>query len=65
MWIVPSVMIFHPELGEAESLYRFYRRGEAAKYATESGYNGYLYPFETAFTGHEVDTFPLGNEMGT
>ena len=54
MWMHPPVLLLNPAWSEDILSYRYHVRKAAADNANNTGYQGYRYPWESAFTGREV-----------
>jgi trehalose/maltose hydrolase-like predicted phosphorylase len=52
-WMFPSLLAQHPELAKAMNAYRFDRLAAARKHATETGWAGARFPWESALDGTE------------
>ncbi len=52
-WMYPALLAQHPDLAAAMNAYRFQRLGAAQMHATDSGYQGARYPWESALDGTE------------
>lgn len=53
LWMFPSLLVLHPELGKTLVEYRFERLPAARKNAFGKGYKGAMFPWESAGTGVE------------
>jgi trehalose/maltose hydrolase-like predicted phosphorylase len=53
LWMLPAVLVLHPEMAKGMIDYRFNRLEEAKKNAFSHGYKGAMYPWESAATGVE------------
>jgi trehalose/maltose hydrolase-like predicted phosphorylase len=53
-WILPSVLLLHPELARSIVAYRGHRLVAAEENARGRGYRGALFPMESAGTGQEA-----------
>lgn len=53
-WMFPVLNMLHPQLGRACLQYRWNRRAGAEAKARHNGYSGLMFPWESAFTGNEV-----------
>jgi trehalose/maltose hydrolase-like predicted phosphorylase len=54
MYILPAVLLFHPDTYRSVLRYRSGTAAEAAKNTERFGSKGYHYSWESAFTGSEV-----------
>jgi trehalose/maltose hydrolase-like predicted phosphorylase len=54
MWMHPPMLLLNPKWSEELLNYRYVSRKAAADNAKYTGYEGYRYPWESAFTGYEV-----------
>jgi trehalose/maltose hydrolase-like predicted phosphorylase len=54
IWMHAPLLLLNPEWSEEILDYRYRVRKAAEDNAAETGYNGYRYPWESAFTGREV-----------
>ena len=54
MWMHPPVLLLNPAWSEDILSYRYHVRKAAADNAKNTGYQGYRYPWESAYTGREV-----------
>ncbi|MDD4203441.1 MAG: CBS domain-containing protein, partial [Candidatus Omnitrophica bacterium] len=54
IFLLPFYIYNYPEIAKSLLLYRYNRMGEARKIAKEKGYQGVLYPWESADKGDEV-----------
>lgn len=54
LWVLPAIIVQHPDLARSIVDYRFQRIAQAAKNAEAHGYSGAEYPWESAETGEEV-----------
>ncbi|MGI6222215.1 MAG: glycoside hydrolase family 65 protein [Prevotella sp.] len=52
-WMMPALLLLHPELAESMIDYRYNRLKAAKQNAFEHGYKGAMYPWESAETGNE------------
>ncbi len=52
-WMYPALLAQHPDLAAAMNAYRFQRLGAAQMHASDSGYQGARYPWESAVDGTE------------
>ena len=52
-WMYPSLLAQHPDLAAAMDAYRFNRLPEAQQHATETGFAGARFPWESALDGTE------------
>lgn len=53
IWIMPPLLILHPELARSMLDYRYNRLDEALKNAAVYGFHGAMFPWESAETGAE------------
>lgn len=53
LWMYPSILLMHPELGKSMVEYRFQRLDAARRNAFGKGYKGAMFPWESAGTGVE------------
>ncbi len=53
IWMLPGLLALHPELARTMLEYRYQRLDAARQAATEYGYRGALFPWESAQTGQE------------
>lgn len=53
VWMMPALLVQHPEEGRGIIDYRFKRLGQARKNAAAHGFKGAEYPWESADTGRE------------
>ena len=53
-WMYPPLAVLHTELATAAMEYRFERMGPAHARAEAFGYEGLMYPWESALTGAET-----------
>jgi kojibiose hydrolase len=53
LWMLPALLELHPEMAKSMIEYRFERLKEAEQNAFEHGYQGAMYPWESAETGTE------------
>lgn len=53
MWMFPPMLILHPEIAKSMIEYRFQRLDAARKKAALYGYEGAMYPWESADSGFE------------
>jgi len=53
-WMYPPLLMLHPDLARSALQYRLDRRHSAAAIAKRNGYGGYEFPWESAFSGEEV-----------
>jgi trehalose/maltose hydrolase-like predicted phosphorylase len=51
----PTVLLLHPDLAASLLQYRIERLEEAGTKAKNLGFQGALFPWESAFTGAEVE----------
>eukprot|EP01012_Entosiphon_sulcatum_P003147 TRINITY_DN1089_c0_g1_i2.p1 TRINITY_DN1089_c0_g1~~TRINITY_DN1089_c0_g1_i2.p1 ORF type:complete len:694 (-),score=107.47 TRINITY_DN1089_c0_g1_i2:41-2122(-) len=54
-WMWPNLLVFQPDIAEAVLRYRYNLRDGAAANAKLHNQNGLQYPWESAFSGWEVD----------
>jgi trehalose/maltose hydrolase-like predicted phosphorylase len=54
VWMYPTLLITHPEFAESVVMYRYNMLQGAISKAKESGYEGAMYPWESADKGSEV-----------
>jgi trehalose/maltose hydrolase-like predicted phosphorylase len=63
-WMYPSLLMLHPDLAQSMIEYRYnHMQGAEIKASSyNKGYQGTMYPWESAFTGQEVcpTTAPTG-----
>ena len=52
-WMYPSLLAQHPDLAAAMDAYRLHRLPEAQQHATETGFAGARFPWESALDGTE------------
>jgi trehalose/maltose hydrolase-like predicted phosphorylase len=52
-WMYPALLAQHPDLAAGINTYRYQRLGAAAAHATQTGYQGARYPWESALDGTE------------
>ncbi len=52
-WMYPSLLAQHPQLAAAMDAYRFNRLPEAEQHATDTGFQGARFPWESALDGTE------------
>lgn len=53
VWMMPPLLLLHPEIAESLVDYRFNRLEAARKNAFSHGYKGAMFPWESALTGAE------------
>lgn len=53
LWMLPAILVLHPEMAKGIIDYRFNRLEEARKNAFSHGYKGAMYPWESAASGVE------------
>lgn len=53
LWMYPSILVLHPEMGKSLVEYRFNRLQAAKRNAFNHGYKGAMFPWESAATGVE------------
>ena len=53
LWMYPALLLMHPELGRSLVEYRFQRLEAAKRNAFGKGYQGAMFPWESAATGVE------------
>jgi trehalose/maltose hydrolase-like predicted phosphorylase len=58
-WMYPPLAVLHSELGKGCLAYRMARRSVARLNAEAHGYNGTMFPWESALTG--IETSPAGD----
>ena len=60
MYLLPALVLFHPEIAKNLLHLRAAKRGEAEAYAKNTGGQGYRFPWESAVSGYDVtpDTCP-------
>eukprot|EP01122_Echinamoeba_exundans_P007110 TRINITY_DN2113_c0_g1_i1.p1 TRINITY_DN2113_c0_g1~~TRINITY_DN2113_c0_g1_i1.p1 ORF type:complete len:729 (+),score=110.10 TRINITY_DN2113_c0_g1_i1:1-2187(+) len=63
LWIMPAILPFHPNLSRVCVDYRVDRIGPAQKRAIAFGFRGAFFPWQSAFSGEEVDWFPVFNYL--
>ncbi len=54
LYILPAVLMFHPDLAKRMLRYRSAKAPAAREHAEAMGAEGYRFPWESAFTGHDV-----------
>lgn len=54
-WIWPNLLMFHPGIAQSVLQYRYNVRDGAHRLAQHNGYPGIQFPWESAYTGYEVD----------
>lgn len=54
MWMLPPMTLLNPKWSEDILSYRYMTRKAASDNAKATGYSGYRYPWESAYTGREV-----------
>lgn len=54
MWMLPPMTLLNPKWSEDILSYRYMTRKAASDNARNTGYMGYRYPWESAYTGREV-----------
>lgn len=54
LWMFPPILVFHPEIAESLLNYRFNRLGKARGKASNYGYRGAMFPWESDDTGEEA-----------
>mgnify|MGYP006277726193 CR=1 FL=1 len=68
LYILPFYFIHYPEVARSLLMYRYNRLDEARKYATEYGYEGAMFPWQSGSSGREetqiVHLNPLTGEWG-
>lgn len=55
-WMYPPIMMLHPRLGKSMLDARIRQQPAAKQYAAERGYQGAMFPWETAYTGKHKQT---------
>jgi trehalose/maltose hydrolase-like predicted phosphorylase len=63
LWMYPGLLVMHPEIAKSMVEYRFQRLDAAKRNAFGKGYNGAMYPWESAETG--VEETPVWALSGT
>jgi trehalose/maltose hydrolase-like predicted phosphorylase len=53
LWMYPSLLVLHPEMAKSLVEYRFQRLDAAKRNAFSKGYQGAMFPWESAATGVE------------
>ncbi len=53
LWMFPALLVMHPEIAKSMMEYRFQRLDAARKNAFSKGYQGAMFPWESAETGVE------------
>lgn len=53
LWMYPSILVLHPEMGKSLVEYRYNRLQAAKRNAFNHGYKGAMFPWESAATGVE------------
>lgn len=53
IWMYPALLLLHPEIAASLMEYRYQRLPAAIRNATEHGYNGAMFPWESAASGNE------------
>ncbi|XP_077998833.1 protein-glucosylgalactosylhydroxylysine glucosidase-like [Glandiceps talaboti] len=53
-WMYPPILVFFPSLARKMLLYRVRNLDAAKENATRHGYKGAMFPWESAYSGHEV-----------
>lgn len=53
LWMYPSMLLLHPELARSMINYRYNRLSQAKQLAYEHGYDGAMFPWESAGSGDE------------
>jgi trehalose/maltose hydrolase-like predicted phosphorylase len=53
LWMYPGILVLHPELAKSMMEYRFKRLDAAKRNAFSKGFNGAMFPWESAETGVE------------
>jgi trehalose/maltose hydrolase-like predicted phosphorylase len=61
-WMYPALLAQHPDIAVGANTYRQQRLAEARSYATQTGFAGARFPWESALRGDEQT--PPGWEMG-
>lgn len=54
LWMLPPLMIFHPEMASSALNYRYNRLDKARQKAISYGYKGAMFPWESDDTGEEA-----------
>ncbi|KAG2370705.1 hypothetical protein C9374_014316 [Naegleria lovaniensis] len=62
-FVLPSLVYLYPELAHGLIEYRFERLQQALHHAQRYGYAGAMYPFQSGYSGREVDLIALFNEL--
>ena len=60
MWMMPTLTLLHPSITKSLLNYRVVREEGARSKASEHGYDGFQYPWESAFTGVESCRMVVG-----
>ncbi|MHB1921860.1 MAG: glycoside hydrolase family 65 protein [Chitinophagaceae bacterium] len=53
LWMYPALLMLHPQMAKSMVEYRYNRLKEAKQNAMEHGYQGAMFPWESAATGNE------------
>jgi trehalose/maltose hydrolase-like predicted phosphorylase len=53
IWMYPALLLLHPEIAASLMEYRFQRLPAAIRNASEHGYKGAMFPWESAASGNE------------
>ncbi len=53
IWMYPALLLLHPEIAASLMEYRYQRLPAALRNATEHGYKGAMFPWESAASGNE------------
>ena len=56
-WMYPTILALHSNLGKTLVGTRIRTLDSAYLYATQRGYKGAMYPWESAFVGKFIDTY--------
>lgn len=59
MWMFPPLLFLHPSIARRCLHYRVERVEEARKWASANGYNGTMFPWESAFSGMSLSRVPF------
>eukprot|EP01138_Halocafeteria_seosinensis_P004773 gb/GECG01004880.1/.p1 GENE.gb/GECG01004880.1/~~gb/GECG01004880.1/.p1 ORF type:complete len:494 (+),score=46.54 gb/GECG01004880.1/:1-1482(+) len=57
-WVMPSIVLLRPKMAKQMMVYRLQRTGQAARRAEAFGFEGFFFPWESAYTGIGCDQFP-------